>query len=131
MRTEFQDADLRANTLSKQVAQLTAQLGEGENAVKEETRQKLALQSKLRSLEDEREQLREAIEDLEDSKLNSDKTILTVQQQVNELTKKLDESNNAVAGMEKHKDKLAKELDQTRLQLEEQVAATSKADKSR
>ncbi|KAF6027974.1 hypothetical protein EB796_013725 [Bugula neritina] len=44
LRTEYGDADLRANTLGKQVAMLTQQLEESHASVQDETKSKLALQ---------------------------------------------------------------------------------------
>ena len=46
--------------------------------------------------------------------------------QLGDATKKLDEANKVIAGHEKLKEKLAKDLEQKSLLLEEQVAATQK-----
>lgn len=53
--------------------------------LQEETRQKLALSSRLRQLEDEQNNLKEMLEEEEESKKNVEKQVSTLQTQVGSL----------------------------------------------
>lgn len=86
LRTEYGDADLRANTLGKQVAMLTQQLEESHASVQDETKSKLALQAKLRAADDERNNLQQDLEEMEDMKLAAEKDKMQAQQQVSFLS---------------------------------------------
>ena len=61
---------------------LSQQLEESQAAAQDETKAKLAIQGKLRAAEDERNQLQEALEDMEDMKAAADKEKLHLQSQV-------------------------------------------------
>lgn len=86
IKSEFGDADLKANTLGKQVTMLSQQLEESQTAAQDETKAKLAIQAKLRAAEDEKNQLHEALEDMEDMKAAVDKEKLNTQAQVQFLS---------------------------------------------
>ena len=63
IRTSNIDNESKANQYEKAVASYRTQLAESQEANQEEIRQKLALQSRLRSNEDECNNLREQLED--------------------------------------------------------------------
>ena len=65
---------------------LSQQLEESQAAAQDETKAKLAIQGKLRAAEDERNQLQEALEDMEDMKAAADKEKLHLQSQVCDLS---------------------------------------------
>lgn len=66
---------MRASTAVKAAATMETQLTEAQSLLEEETRQKLALSSKLRQVESERDALREQIEEEEESKKNLEKQV--------------------------------------------------------
>lgn len=61
---------------------MSQQLEEAHTAMQDETRNKLALQAKLRASEEEKNSLQQDMEDLEDLKLAAEKDKMLCQQQV-------------------------------------------------
>ena len=64
----FEDADAKSAVTYKQVTSLEAQLADAQELLQEETKQKLALQTKLRQLEEQCDVLQEQMEDSEEAK---------------------------------------------------------------
>lgn len=71
----MEEAELRASTAVKAAATMETQLSEAQSLLEEETRQKLALSSKLRQVESEISALKEQIEEEEESKRNMEKQV--------------------------------------------------------
>lgn len=80
--TTAEEADSKAAVLNKQVTSLEAQLADAQELLQEETRQKLAVQSKLRQMEEQYEGLQDQIEDNEDAKKNLEVKLQQVMAQV-------------------------------------------------
>lgn len=72
---QLEEAELRASAAVKAAATMETQLTEAQALLEEETRQKLALSSKLRQVESEREALREQVEEEEEAKRNLEKQV--------------------------------------------------------
>lgn len=76
--------------------------------LEEETRQKLALSSRLRQLESEKEALQEQVEEEEEAKKNLDKQIVAMTQNLADAKKRIEEEAEQVNQLEEVKKKLAK-----------------------
>lgn len=76
--------------------------------LEEETRQKLALSSRLRQLESEKEALQEQVEEEEEAKRNLEKQILAASQNLADAKKRIEEEAEQVNQLEEIKKKLAK-----------------------
>lgn len=66
----------RASAAIKSQITIESQYNEAQTALEEETRQKLALSSKLRQLEADKEQLHDQLEEEEESKRNLEKQVI-------------------------------------------------------
>lgn len=75
----LEDAEAKATSATKQVNAMSAQLQDAQEMLQEETRQKLAVQTKLRSAEDKCESLQDLLEEEEDQR----KTLETKVNQLN------------------------------------------------
>jgi len=76
--------------------------------LEEETRQKLALSSRLRQLESEKGALQEQVEEEEEAKKNLEKQILAMSQNVADAKKRIEEEAEQVNQLEEVKKKLTK-----------------------
>jgi myosin protein heavy chain len=76
--------------------------------LEEETRQKLALSSRLRQLESEKEALQEQVEEEEEMKKNLEKQIVAMTQNLTDAKKRIEEEAELVNQLEEVKKKLAK-----------------------
>ena len=65
---QFEEADAKCSALSKNSSSLDSQLTDAQELAQEETRQKLAVQSKLRQAEDKMEGLEDQLEQEEESR---------------------------------------------------------------
>lgn len=81
-QVQFEKADSRAAALAKQVSSLQAQYAELQESVQEETRQKLASQTRQRQAEDEAASLREQLEEEEQSRKQLESKIILLTTQV-------------------------------------------------
>jgi myosin protein heavy chain len=98
------------------------------NNLEEETRQKLAMNSRLRALETERKHMAEQLEEEEVRTKNLEKNLGTLSQQLAEARKKnKDECENLARLEEKH----ARDLEELQHKMEELQAANDKLDKSK
>ncbi len=79
---QFEGADQKNSAASKRLAYLEQQLREGQEAMEEETRKKLALQSRTRQLEGELTSMNDRLEEVEQVKHSTEKQIQVLQQQV-------------------------------------------------
>ncbi|XP_068180853.1 myosin-10 isoform X2 [Antennarius striatus] len=104
-------SDTKSLRLSKEVSSLESQLSDAKESLQEETRQKMALGSRLRSLEEEKNGLMERLEDEEERATELTRQIQTLTQQLSELRKQSDEVNTAVESGEEIRRKLQRDLD--------------------
>jgi myosin heavy chain 9/10/11/14 len=88
---QLEDAELKASAAIKSASQLESSLTESQQLLEEETRQKLALSSKLRQLESEKDALQEQMEEDEESKKSYEKKLAEVNFTLQEYKKKADE----------------------------------------
>lgn len=85
VNAQLEELDAKATSASKQAAALESQLSEAQDLLQEETRQKLALNSRLRQIESDKESLQDQLDEEEEAKKNLEKqlSILTVQVSIN------------------------------------------------
>merc|ERR1712141_560541 len=91
---------------------LESQLGEANALLEEETRQKLAINSKLRNLEQAKEAMAEQLEEEEESKRQLEKNLADLKTQLGEAKRKADEEGELVARLEDTKKRNSKELEE-------------------
>lgn len=101
----------RASAAVKNQATIESQFAEAQAALEEETRQKLALSSKLRQLESDKEALQEQVEEEEELKKNLEKQLAVISVQLVEAKKKAEDEAEQAAILEESKKKLAKDLE--------------------
>ena len=82
---QLEQSDTKAIQLGQKVSSLEAQLADSQDISQEETRQKLALQSKLRQAEDEKENALERLEEEEEAKRALEKQVADLNQKVGGL----------------------------------------------
>lgn len=82
MQTACEKAEGRATVLAKQVTNMESQLTEAQENVQEETRQKLAALSRQRLAEDEVANLKEQLEEEEESRKQLESKISSLSVQV-------------------------------------------------
>jgi myosin protein heavy chain len=107
------------------------QLIEVQALLEEETRQKLALSSRLRQADSERESLQNQLEDEEESKRQLEKQISSLNIQLIEVKKKAEEEGEAAIQLDELKKKSIKDIDALQRHIEELQANLDKLDKSR
>lgn len=78
---QLEELESKASAATKQAAVLESQLAESQDLLQEETRQKLAINSRLRQIESEKETLQDQLDEEEEVKKNLEKqvSVLTVQ----------------------------------------------------
>ena len=80
--SQLEQVDTKAIQLSQKVSSLEAQLADSQDISQEETRQKLALQSRLRQAEDEKESAMERLEEEEEAKKGLERQVQDLNQKV-------------------------------------------------
>nr|XP_018907941.1 PREDICTED: myosin heavy chain, non-muscle isoform X2 [Bemisia tabaci] len=128
---QLEEAELRASTAIKNAGLMETQLAEAQVLLEEETKQKLALSSRLRQVESEKESLQEQLEEEEEAKKNLEKQVVALSLQVNEAKKRADEEAEQVTQLEEIRKKLLKDIETFQRQIEELQAANDKLDKSK
>ncbi|XP_049817618.1 myosin heavy chain, non-muscle isoform X2 [Aethina tumida] len=128
---QLEEAELKASTALKNQATAESQFNETQAALEEETRQKLALSSKLRQLESDKETLQEQIEEEEEAKKNLEKQLATLNVQLAEAKKKAEDEAEQAVILEESKKKLAKDLEALQRQVEELTAVNDKLERSK
>ena len=81
-QSQFEGADSRASGLHKQLTAVQTQLGDVQETLAEETKQKLAALARVRQGDEELAALREQIEEDEDSKKTLETKIASLSSQV-------------------------------------------------
>ncbi|GFY78830.1 myosin heavy chain, non-muscle [Trichonephila inaurata madagascariensis] len=107
------------------------QLAEAQDLLQEETRQKLAINSRLRQIESEKENLQDQLDEEEEAKKNLEKQVAFLNAQLTELKKRADEDAQQVASLEEIRKKQAKDIEVLQRNIEELQAADDKLSKSK
>jgi myosin protein heavy chain len=123
--------DQRASVAGKSAATLEAQLAEVQDVLNEETRQKLALSSRLRQLESEKESLQDQFDEAAELRQNLEKQLASVQQQVAELKRKSQEDGELLYQSEELRKKLKLDCEMLQNKYEEALSNASKLEKSK
>merc|ERR1719159_12915 len=100
MSTALSEAESKKGLAVKNTEALESQLGEANALLEEETRQKLAINSKLRNLEQAKEAMAEQLEEEEESKRQLEKNLADLKTQLGEAKRKADEEGELVARLE-------------------------------
>jgi myosin protein heavy chain len=125
------DAESKLTIAIKSQTTIEQQLIEVQALLEEETRQKLALSSRLRQADSERESLQNQLEDEEESKRQLEKQISSLNIQLIEVKKKAEEEGEAAIQLDELKKKSIKDIDALQRHIEELQANLDKLDKSR
>lgn len=128
---QLEDLEHRASSASKSSATLEAQLAEVQEVLQEETKQKLALSSRLRQLESEKENLNDQYDEAREIRQNLEKQLVTVQQQLGELKRKQQEDGELLFQSEESRKKLKQDCDIMQDKLDEALANSGKLEKSK
>ncbi|XP_011332661.1 myosin heavy chain, non-muscle isoform X2 [Ooceraea biroi] len=128
---QLETAELKASAALKASATCESQFTELQQQLEEETRQKLALNSKLRALESERDSLHDQLEEEEEAKRALDKQVLSLNVQLAEAKKRAEEEAEAAAALEEARKRCTKDIEALQRQVEELQAANDKLDKSK
>jgi myosin protein heavy chain len=121
MATALNEAENKANQASKASDSLESNLGEATALLEEETRQKLALNSKLRAMEQEKEVMSEQLEEEEETKRALEKQLFDSRSQLSELKKKADEESELVTRLEEIRKKNMKDIEELTHKLDEVI----------
>ena len=78
----FEEADMKAATLAKHMSSMESQLADSQEMQQEETRQKLALQTRLRQAEEGNVTLQDQLEEEEEGRKTAEAKLATVTSQV-------------------------------------------------
>ncbi|EGI59702.1 Myosin heavy chain, non-muscle [Acromyrmex echinatior] len=128
---QLETAELKASAALKASATCESQFTELQQQLEEETRQKLALSSKLRALESEKESLHDQLEEEEEAKRALDKQLLSLNVQLAEAKKRADDEAEAAVALEEARKRCTKDIEGLQRQVEELQAANDKLDKSK
>ncbi|XP_061105897.1 myosin-10 [Conger conger] len=109
--SNLSSVDSKSLRLTKDVSSLESQLHDAQDLLQDETRQKLALASRVRALEEEKSGLLERLEEEEERVKELSRQILTHTQQLAELRRQSEEVNSAVEVGEEGRRKLQRELE--------------------
>ncbi|XP_013779485.1 myosin heavy chain, non-muscle-like [Limulus polyphemus] len=131
VNSQLEDMDSKATQAAKSTSTLEGQLNEAQDLLQEETRQKLALSSKLRQLESDKDNLQEQLEEEEEAKKNLEKQVSTMSQQMQDLKKKADEADELSTLLEEQRKKMNKDMEALQRQIEELKTANDKLEKSK
>uniref|UniRef100_G3Q639 Myosin heavy chain 11 n=1 Tax=Gasterosteus aculeatus aculeatus TaxID=481459 RepID=G3Q639_GASAC len=117
--------------LSKDVSSLTSQLQDSQELLAEETRQKLQFSTKLRQAEDDKNNLQEQLEEEMEAKRNVERHVSTLNIQLSDSKKKLDEMTGNIELLEEGKKRLQRDLEAANTQFEEKASAYDKMEKTK
>ncbi|TPP57426.1 Non-muscle myosin II heavy chain [Fasciola gigantica] len=127
----IEDLESKLTRVTRSETSATSELTELRSRLDEETRMKLALQSQIRQIEDEREGAKDALDAEEQVKMALEKHVLTLQQQMQDAKKKAEEDVQQMEQLEEVRKKLTRELDAAFNRNEELTAQLEKSEKSR
>merc|ERR1719385_126596 len=131
MGAQLQEAETRASQASKSTDGLESQLAEVTANLEDETREKLAVNSKLRAVENEKEHLLEQVEEEEARSKNLENEKEHLLEQVEEARRKAEEESEQVAKLEEQKKRQMKDFEEMQHRMEELQSGNEKLDKSK
>ncbi|XP_043216625.1 myosin heavy chain, non-muscle-like isoform X2 [Amphibalanus amphitrite] len=131
LSTQLEQIETKATQSAKSSTTLEANLAEAQALLEEETRQKLALNSRLRTAEEQRGQLQDQLEEEEEAKQQLEKQLGQAQTQLAEIKKREAEEAETVQQLEEARKRQSKEIEELRHQVEEMQAANDKLDRSK
>ncbi|XP_052475312.1 myosin-10-like isoform X2 [Carassius gibelio] len=111
LTSSLSSSESKSHRLSKEVSSLESQLHDVQELLQEETRQKLALGSRVRALEEEKAVLMERLEEEEEKTRELTRQIQNHTQQLSDLKRQTEEVNSAVEAGEEARRKLQRELE--------------------
>uniref|UniRef100_A0A3B5ALM5 Myosin heavy chain 11 n=1 Tax=Stegastes partitus TaxID=144197 RepID=A0A3B5ALM5_9TELE len=117
--------------LSKDISGLSSQLQDTQELLAEETRQKLQFSTKLRQAEDDKNSLQEQLEEEMEAKRNVERHVSTLNIQLSDAKKKLDEMSGNIELLEEGKKRLQRDLEAANTQYEEKASAYDKLEKTK
>lgn len=126
---ETSEAEL--TKLSHLDANNVATIAELKQSLEDETRAKLALQTRLRQAESEREVAKDALDEEEQNKQALEKHVQMLQQQMDDVKAKVSEDAKQLEGLEDIRKKLQRDKDELANRNEELTAQVEKLEKSR
>uniref|UniRef100_A0A8C1A917 Myosin, heavy chain 14, non-muscle n=1 Tax=Cyprinus carpio carpio TaxID=630221 RepID=A0A8C1A917_CYPCA len=111
LSSSLSSSESKSHRLSKEVSSLESQLHDVQELLQEETRQKLALGSRVRALEEEKAGLMERLEEEEEKTRELTRQIQNHTQQLSDLKRQTEEVNSAVEAGEEARRKMQRELE--------------------
>uniref|UniRef100_A0A673HV86 Myosin-10-like n=1 Tax=Sinocyclocheilus rhinocerous TaxID=307959 RepID=A0A673HV86_9TELE len=111
LSSSLSSSESKSHRLSKEVSSLESQLHDVQELLQEETRQKLALGSRMRALEEEKAGLMERLEEEEEKTRELTRQIQNHTQQLSDLKRQTEEVNSAVEVGEEARRKMQRELE--------------------
>uniref|UniRef100_A0A672P0C2 Myosin-10-like n=1 Tax=Sinocyclocheilus grahami TaxID=75366 RepID=A0A672P0C2_SINGR len=111
LSSSLSSSESKSHRLSKEVSSLESQLHDVQELLQEETRQKLALGSRVRALEEEKAGLMERLEEEEEKTRELTRQIQNHTQQLSDLKRQTEEVNSAVEVGEEARRKMQRELE--------------------
>ncbi|XP_048008009.1 myosin-10 isoform X8 [Megalobrama amblycephala] len=111
LSNSLSSSDSKSHRLSKEVSSLESQLHDVQELLQDETRQKLALGSRVRALEEEKAGLMERLEEEEEKTRELTRQIQNHTQQLSDLKRQTEEVNSAVEAGEEARRKMQRELE--------------------
>ena len=100
------------------MASLEGQAADSQEILQEETRQKLAAQSRVRQLEEAMEAAQDQLEEEEEARRALENKITHLNASVQEYKKRLDDDNSAMDSLEEVKKKLLRDLEAAQTRVE-------------
>uniref|UniRef100_A0A673IXS0 Myosin-9 n=1 Tax=Sinocyclocheilus rhinocerous TaxID=307959 RepID=A0A673IXS0_9TELE len=117
---------------AKDCSTVESQLKDTQALLEEETRQKLALSTRVRQLEDEQNNMKEMLEEEEEAQVLCLRTVFIVfASQLADMKKKVEQEAQNLESMEDGKKKLQREVESFMQQLEERNAGYDKLEKTK
>eukprot|EP00794_Sanderia_malayensis_P008852 gene8852-9800_t len=131
LNNQLEEIESKCSSVERAKASLDMQLGDTQDQLREETRLKLALNTKLREAGDEINRLQEQLEEEEDEKKAAQKQASNLQSQLDATRKNFEESKMTVEDLESAKKKMQRECEGLLQREEDLMAENSRLEKSR
>lgn len=129
--TQLEQSDIKLLQISAKNSALEAQLAEANELLQEETKGKLAVQSRLRQAEDDNQVLKDQVEEEEDQKALFQKQIADLQSKVIEYKKKADDETKIQDALDEYKKKTDREMEAVIAKLDEMKTINDRLEKSK
>ncbi|KAL6455775.1 hypothetical protein MHYP_G00356260 [Metynnis hypsauchen] len=131
LSSTLSEVESKSIKAAKDHSSVESQLQDAQGSLQEETRQKLALNTRLRQLEEEQNRLKEQLEEEEEGKKSVEKQLGSAQAQLAELRKKMEAEAQSLESSEEGKKKLQREFEALNQRLEEKTSAYDKLEKTK